>query len=190
MVGGTSSSGTCRTVGVCGAYWISSNTSVRNTTAPGVAPRLSPTAKSEPSTICGMRGALAMSRSRFSPPRRKFIPPLSIAALNEAGFNTGTLLGDHLAQPVGGAARPADQPAGELDGGHVRGQPPYRPEGGVDQQGIQGYGQVVDLRRGHGPSSTGGRISRLSTLPVGPLGSASSSQTLRGYLYAATWPLM
>ena len=35
IVGGTTSTGSVRTVGVCGRYWISSNTGVRRTTAPG-----------------------------------------------------------------------------------------------------------------------------------------------------------
>ena len=37
--------------------------------------------------------------------------------------------------------------------------------------------------------SVGMTISRLTILPVAPLGSASMIHTCRGYLYAATWPL-
>ena len=93
MVGGTSRSGTSRTDGVTGLYWISSNTSVRSTTAPGETARLPPMVNADVSTICGMRGAVAMSRNRFSPPRAKFSPAVSTAALTEAGFSNGTLLG-------------------------------------------------------------------------------------------------
>ena len=93
MVGGTSSSGTARTVGVCGAYWISSNTSVRRTTAPGLTPRLPPTAKADVSTICGIRGGWARSFTRFSPPRTKLSPPDSRAARTDSGLTTATLLG-------------------------------------------------------------------------------------------------
>ena len=39
IVGGTTSSGYLADLSVCGAYWISSNTSVRSTTAPGVTAR-------------------------------------------------------------------------------------------------------------------------------------------------------
>ena len=39
------------------------------------------------------------------------------------------------------------------------------------------------------PRSAGMTISRFWILPVGPLGSASTIHTWRGYLYAATWPL-
>jgi len=41
----------------------------------------------------------------------------------------------------------------------------------------------------HLPGSAGGTISRLRILPVGPFGSVSTTHTLRGYLYAATWRL-
>ena len=48
--------GTCRTVSVVGAYWISSKTSVRWTTDPGVAAIFTPTVNFEVSTLAGMRG--------------------------------------------------------------------------------------------------------------------------------------
>src|SRR6266536_3377861 len=44
-------------------------------------------------------------------------------------------------------------------------------------------------RDAHAVTSGGTAICRLRTLPVGPLGRASTSQTCRGYLYAATWAL-
>ena len=93
MVGGTISSGTSRTRSVCGRYWISSSTSVRNTTAPGVTAMLRPTSNADRSTISGIRGGAAMSRRKVSPPRTRFSPPLSTAAFAEDGFTSGTLLG-------------------------------------------------------------------------------------------------
>jgi hypothetical protein len=94
MVGGTISSGISRTRSVCGRYWISSSTSVRRTTAPGVTAMVRPTSKGDLSTISGIRGGAAMSRRKASPPRARFSPPLSMAAFAEAGFSSGTLLGD------------------------------------------------------------------------------------------------
>ena len=68
--------------------------SVRRTTDPGVAAMLRPIWNDDPSTICGTRGALTMSCSRLTPPRTKFIPAVSTAALADDGFTNGTLLGD------------------------------------------------------------------------------------------------
>ena len=75
-------------------YWISSNTSVRSTTAPGVAAMLRPTSKADRSTISGMRGGDAMSRSELRRRRgRGSCRRCRSAALAEAGFSSGTLLG-------------------------------------------------------------------------------------------------
>src|ERR1700712_5464005 len=52
------SSGTVRTASVVGRYWISSKTSVRKTTDPGVAARSSPTVKASGSTIDGTPGGV------------------------------------------------------------------------------------------------------------------------------------
>ena len=49
---------------------------------------------------------------------------------------------------------------------------------------------AASRRSPHSPGrSAGMTISRFWILPVGPLGSASTIHTWRGYLYAATWPL-
>src|SRR3954452_9283241 len=87
------SSGTDRTVSVVGRYRISSNTSVRNTTAPGVAARSSPTVNASGSTIEGTRGGLVRSRSIRRRPRTTLAPPVSMTAFTDSGFRTGTLLG-------------------------------------------------------------------------------------------------
>ena len=88
------SNGTSRTRSVCGRYWISSRTSVRSTTAPGVTAMLRPTSNDDVSTISGIRGLVAMSRSRLIPPWTRLRPPVSMAAFADAGFTSGTLLGD------------------------------------------------------------------------------------------------
>jgi hypothetical protein len=67
---------------------------VRSTTAPGVTAMLRPTSNEDVSTISGIRGLAAMSRSRLIPPWTKLEPPLSMAAFADAGFTSGTLLGD------------------------------------------------------------------------------------------------
>ena len=79
---------------VCGVYWISSNMSVRSTTAPGVTAMSSPTANASGSTIDGTRGGVAKSRTSRRPPATRLPPPVSIARLSTFGLSTGLLLGD------------------------------------------------------------------------------------------------
>ena len=93
MVGGTISSGTCRTVAVAGRYWISSNTGVRSTTFPGVTARSTPTSNASGSTMDGTRGGAAISETKCRKPARALPPPVSMAAFTAAGFSTGLLLG-------------------------------------------------------------------------------------------------
>ncbi len=93
MTGGTISSGTVHTVSVCGVYWISSNTSSRNTTDPAVAATVCPTVNASGSTIDGTRGDLRMSVTKCRSPRTMLSPPVSIAALYPSGFTNGILLG-------------------------------------------------------------------------------------------------
>jgi hypothetical protein len=93
IVGGTMSRGTSRTVSVDGRYWISSNTSVRKMTAPGVVARSSPTENASGSTIEGTRGGVARSLTNWVRPRTALRPPVSMAALSDSGLTTGTLLG-------------------------------------------------------------------------------------------------
>ena len=70
MTDQTISSGTARTVGVVGVYWMISTTSLRNTTSPGVAPTFSPTRKGLVSTWRGIR-VVPRSPSRLRPPRTR-----------------------------------------------------------------------------------------------------------------------
>ena len=82
-----------RTVGVCGRYWISSNTGVRRTTAPGVTARSVPTWKASLSTIAGVRGELARSLTRCRGPVTRLAPPVSMTAFQPTGLSSGLLLG-------------------------------------------------------------------------------------------------
>jgi len=93
ITGGTISTGTVHTVSVCGVYWISSNTSSRNTTDPAVAATVSPSVNASGSTIDGSRGALRMSETKCRNPRTTLRPPVSIAALYPSGLTNGILLG-------------------------------------------------------------------------------------------------
>jgi hypothetical protein len=94
IVGGMISSGVVRTESVWGWYWMSSNTGVRSTTAPGVRARSVPTSKASAGTIEGTRGGPAMSRMRLPVPRRALPPPESIAAFQATGLSSGLLLGE------------------------------------------------------------------------------------------------
>ena len=82
-----------RTFAVCGWYWISSNTSVRLTTWPGVTAMFLPTSNSEVSTIVGMRGERAMSRTSWAEPLTRLAPPWSSVALSTAGLAAGKFVG-------------------------------------------------------------------------------------------------
>ena len=93
MVGGTSSNGVVLTSLVVGVYWISSNTGVRSTTAPGVTARSSPTENSSLATMLGTRGATAMSPTRFRRPRTMLAPPVLTTSLSAAGFSHGRFEG-------------------------------------------------------------------------------------------------
>src|ERR1700722_4473255 len=74
--------GTCRTSGVTGRYWISSNSGVRGTTAPGVTARSTPTSNASGSTLVGIRGGTAMSG-------RKCRRPVTALAAPGAGHGGG-----------------------------------------------------------------------------------------------------
>ena len=87
------SSGNRRTVGVAGWYWMSSQTSVRATTAPGVTARSLPTWNASGSTMVGMCGAEDMSEMKARTPRRRLRPPLSMYAFHATGLRYGLLLG-------------------------------------------------------------------------------------------------
>ncbi len=87
------SSGTVRTLGVCGVYWSSSNISVRAMTAPGVTAMSVPTSKASGSTIDGTRGGVAKSRTKRRPPATRLPPPVSMTRLSTLGLRKGLLLG-------------------------------------------------------------------------------------------------
>jgi hypothetical protein len=93
ITGGTISSGTVRTFGVCGVYWISSRISLRNTTAPGVAATVVPSSNAVGSTMLGTRGAVARSRTRLRAPATELSPAVSISAFQATGLTSGLLLG-------------------------------------------------------------------------------------------------
>jgi hypothetical protein len=93
IVGGTISSGTRRTLGVCGWYWSSSNIGVRSTTAPGVTARSAPTSNASAATMDGTRGGVARSAARCRAPRTRLPPPVSITAFQNTGLVAGLLLG-------------------------------------------------------------------------------------------------
>jgi hypothetical protein len=105
IIGGTTSSGRSRTRGVAGAYWSSSNTGVRSTTAPGVAPMFCPTVNAERSTIEGMRGGCAMSRVKLRAPRARLRPPVSTVALSTAGLVSGAFVGASASTAFSSAKR-------------------------------------------------------------------------------------
>jgi hypothetical protein len=95
IVGGTIKIGISRTSSVCAAYWISSNTGVRKTTAPGVAAMVVPTSKPLMSTMLGTRGRRDASLTSAFAPRTRFAPRVSMVALVACGFRNTLLGGDN-----------------------------------------------------------------------------------------------
>ncbi len=94
--GGTIKSGRRWTVGVAGAYWMSSIRSFLKITLPGVAATVSPTVNPFRSVIRMRSSPLprSMSSRRLASPLIRFSPPLSSVALSTAGFHATLLLGD------------------------------------------------------------------------------------------------
>ena len=78
---------------VVGLYWISSKTSLRCTTEPGVVATLTPIVNFEASTLAGMRGDVDMSRSRCLAPASRFAPPLSSVAFSAVGLDHKKFVG-------------------------------------------------------------------------------------------------
>ena len=80
---------------IASVYWMSSQTSVRATTDPGVTARSLPTWNALPSTMVGMCGAEAMSEAKARIPRTRLRPPvlLELEAFHAAGLRYGLLLG-------------------------------------------------------------------------------------------------
>ena len=76
-----------------GSYWMSSNSSVRSTTAPGVTARSSPTVNAFVSTIAGMCGGLRRSWTRLALPCTRLRPPVSSVAFSAAGLSAGKFVG-------------------------------------------------------------------------------------------------
>ncbi len=81
------------TRGVVGSYWISSQMSVRATTAPGVTARSRPTSNASGDTIAGIRGAVERSDASARAPRTALSPPVSMSAFQATGLTSGLLLG-------------------------------------------------------------------------------------------------
>ena len=72
---------------------MSSNSSVRSTTAPGVTARSSPTVNAFVSTIAGMCGGLRRSCTRLALPCTRLRPPVSSVAFSAAGLSAGKFVG-------------------------------------------------------------------------------------------------
>ncbi len=87
------SSGNWYTAGVTGSYWMSSQTSDRATTAPGVAARSLPTSNASGATMAGTRGGADKSDASARSPRSMLRPPLSMTAFHATGLISGLLLG-------------------------------------------------------------------------------------------------
>ncbi len=78
-------------------YWISSISSVRITTAPGVAATSTPRSKSCGSERTGSRGGVRTSFEKRRAPVTRFAPPVSIIAFSDAGLVRGKFAGDRAA---------------------------------------------------------------------------------------------
>src|SRR2546423_8336075 len=92
---GTISTGSGCTFSVVGVYWISSISSLRNTTLPRDVATVSPTTKSP--VVTGPRPADAsrtQSLQKFRQPRAKLLPPLSNDRRSTSGLVEEKLEGD------------------------------------------------------------------------------------------------
>jgi len=96
---GTISTGSGCTVSVCGAYWISSNRSLRNTTCPGVAAMVSPTAKASDRGSGATSKARAISVLMLRAPSIRFRPPVATVVSMISGLVTGEFDGDSMFNP-------------------------------------------------------------------------------------------
>ncbi len=119
---------------------MSSKTSVRRTTDPGVSARFSPTANRLVSTVDGRCGK---SPAKRRAPRTRFRPPWSTVSLTTAGFDHGKLLGASASSTLPAAkrawrsrcqSRPASEirpstasPSGEVALQHAAEQPARLP---------------------------------------------------------------
>ncbi len=91
MHGGTIRSGRFATRDVVASYWISSISSLRNTTLPGVTARLRPTSNADSSLIV-MR-PLATSPMKLRKPSITLAPSVSIARASTSGLVAGKFVG-------------------------------------------------------------------------------------------------
>src|SRR5918998_1241397 len=183
MGGGTMTRGRCRTRGVEGSYWITSTTSSRWTTAPGVMPRSSPTVKALRSTWRGSPPLRTRSWSVFRNPRRTLTPAVSNARLSAAGLPGRVFVGDMALvralstkrtcstsrqSAVPGVQRPGrvGEPLVLRGGRDLRGAPedahrvPSEPDGLPRHR--PGLGERGDQAPGHPPR--GGQADVLATL--------------------------
>ena len=104
--GGLASTGTERTCGVCGAYWMSSIRSFLNTTLPGVAARFSPTRNGRVSTWRGRPLLLSTSSTKWLAPATRLAPPVSNIRFSAAGLVSRKFVGASASsrKPVASAA--------------------------------------------------------------------------------------
>ena len=90
---GTISSGSSRTCGVVGAYWISSISSLRNTTLPSVTAMFSAILKSSRPFNFSPRASRARSSARSEAPATKLAPAVRQAASRTVGLVQAKLTG-------------------------------------------------------------------------------------------------
>jgi len=103
------------------------------------------------------------------------------------------LIRDEVAAGLAGRDLKPERPAGahyiaqQVAGGYVPDAGPGRQP--LALRALAGARRSEQQQPHDTISPSGMTISRLTILPVPPLGSASTIHTCRGYLYAATWPL-
>ncbi|AID82359.1 hypothetical protein P797_02205 [Pseudomonas aeruginosa VRFPA04] len=86
ICGGTISRGLAYWRSPSGLYWISSSTSLRNTTAPCVVARLRPISKAVLFTWLGMPPLCTRSSSRWRTPLSRLIPPVLNSSFTASGL--------------------------------------------------------------------------------------------------------
>ena len=91
---GTMSTGSACTEGVAGEYWISSISSLRNTTLPGVTATFLPTSNSSVPAGALPLNVRPRSSITFWNPRTRFCPCSSWVSASSSGFATSEFDGD------------------------------------------------------------------------------------------------
>ncbi len=93
---GTIRIGSGRTLSVVGAYWMSSMSSLRNTTLPGEVATVSPTTNSASREGAAGERNFSQSLYQFCQPSTKFSPPLWNAFCNTSGLVAAKLDGESM----------------------------------------------------------------------------------------------